>query len=885
MQDVAANRRKDNPLRAAVNRIQAVFRGSVDQSQCFSAVLEELCDLSNSPFGFVFELLLMVDGKPKLRCASTYHADARAKAACASNSNSAKAPIAPWMIDINSGTKTFYSLLSYNQAAIYTRYQLEEFPFDPSWPQINNLLAIPIHNGTKTVAILGLCNSTFPYTLKFHQRCKPLLTALSSTLTALENQDENTQYETKGLLRRDSWFENYLALEINAPIGLITLDNELTILRINPAGEQIFKLSHSAYIGLHISALIPERYPNEHSTQTFCIGSQNKTHTLHGLNDHNELFAIEVKTSAFEERFNHRLLLMITDISELQHTKNRMNSEIQRFRALADLAPIGILQTNAKWETTYVNNRWLQMCGTSKLGSDGHEWCRIFHPNDAEEIITELHRRLINGKIFEHECRIIRTDNQQIWGLLHAQPLLDGNGAVSGFLATLTDNTYFHDSEIKLRELAEKDALTKLANRSLLLSRLDHALTRIYRKGSLALLSLDLDGFKNVNDSLGHDAGDELLIQVAQRLAHCVRVEDTISRIGGDEFILLLEGLADASTAADISEKVLTCLRAPFQIGQHEVFISGSIGICYAVSGRDNTSKTLLKQADMALYQAKAEGRNNYQYFSPDLDQASRTRMELGSNLNRALVLEEFEVFYQLQARVATGELVGLEALLRWNHPKRGLLVPDEFISLLEDIGIMGPVSRWLWQSSFQQLRAWIDRGFLPADEVMSVNISPRQFRDPLLIDSMAIALADAAINPSNVVVEITETALMQENTETHKALKALKCLGVRIALDDFGTGYSSLSYLKKYPIDIIKIDRSFIMDLLADQEDVAITQAVLALARSLKLEVIAEGVENNTTLQKLKSWECDIYQGYLLNRPMPSDQMVQLFTSHSHIT
>ncbi len=196
MQDVVASRRKDNLLRAAVNRIQTVFRGSNDQNQCFSAVLEELCDLSNSPFGFVFELVLMADGKPKLRCASLYHADARAKAACASNSNNAKAPIAPWMIDINSGTKTFYSLLSYNQAAIYTRYQLEEFPFDPSWPQINNLMAIPIHNVTKTVAIMGLCNSTFPYTLGFHQRCKPLLTALSSALTALEHQHEDIHTET-----------------------------------------------------------------------------------------------------------------------------------------------------------------------------------------------------------------------------------------------------------------------------------------------------------------------------------------------------------------------------------------------------------------------------------------------------------------------------------------------------------------------------------------------------------------------------------------------------------------------------------------------------------------------------------------------------------------
>lgn len=447
---------------------------------------------------------------------------------------------------------------------------------------------------------------------------------------------------------------------------------------------------------------------------------------------------------------------------------------------------------------------------------------------------------------------------------------------MNGFLATLQDNSFQHETAERLRQIAEHDSLTGLANRTLFFRRLEDALENTSKTGSIALIALDLDGFKNINDSLGHDAGDQMLIDVSQRLLACARPADTVARVGGDEFYIIIDTPSSITQVDKIAESVLRRLSTPFRVGQQEMFVTASAGISFGYSKQSTTVKSLLKQADLALYSAKDSGRNNFQYYSPELEQASRQKLELGNGLHRALGRTEFEVHYQAQADISTKKLTGFEALLRWQHPLKGLVPPGEFIPLLEETGLILPVSRWLFHISFQQLKRWIKAGLVDENCTMAVNISPRQFRDKTLLQSIKGAITDAGLLGKNIVVEITETSLIQEQLQTREILENLRAMGVKIALDDFGTGYSSLSYLKKFPIDIIKIDRSFVKDSLDDRDDAAITQAVIALAKSLGLKVLAEGVDKSELLSLLEQWGCHCYQGYLLNKPKNGKNIVE---------
>ncbi len=556
------------------------------------------------------------------------------------------------------------------------------------------------------------------------------------------------------------------------------------------------------------------------------------------------------------------------------------NDELKRFKdlyvILAETAPVGVLQANESLETNYVNQQWLSLCDLTEEDVQGFNWANILH-DDTKIVIDEVFDRLCKGEDFITDCQILNKDEQFIWLQFIAKPILDDHQQFKGFLALLVDNTHYLTSESKLKEIAEQDDLTKLPNRGSLMARLSDAIQRIKKQGALSLLSLDLDGFKNINDSLGHDAGDKLLIEVSDRIKKVLRNTDFLARLGGDEFIIILERIPDAEIASIIAEKILQTLSQPFIISRQEVFVSASIGICFAVSGNKPSVQTLLKQADMALYRAKENGRNNYQYYTPELDAISRKRLDLANGLHMALQKGEFAVYYQLQADVGTNKVVGLEALLRWCHPNKGIISPLDFVPLLEEIGLISKVSLWLIHQSLKQLRRWINKGLLEKNAVISVNLSQRQFRDTDIVNALKKALSEENLKGENLVIEITENTLMQENPEMINVLKVLQEIGVRVALDDFGTGYASLSHLKKLPVDIIKIDRSFIKDIMTDEDDNAISKAIISLSHALDLEVIAEGVENKAILKKLKSLKCDLYQGYLLNEPLPFDEIENL--------
>jgi diguanylate cyclase (GGDEF)-like protein len=410
------------------------------------------------------------------------------------------------------------------------------------------------------------------------------------------------------------------------------------------------------------------------------------------------------------------------------------------------------------------------------------------------------------------------------------------------------------------------DALTGLPNRALFLDRLEHALARASRAGTdIAVLFLDLDRFKTVNDSLGHAAGDQLLCAVAERIASCMRTADTAARLGGDEFAVLLEDLASTREAVGVAERIIAALEAPVLVAGREVHVSASIGIATG----DGDSEDLLRHADVAMYRAKAKGKGCYAMFEQGMQAEVIERLELEADLQRAVDRDEIEVFYQPIMRLGSEELAGHEALVRWRHPERGLMSPLSFVPVAEETGLIVPVGRFVLREACRQAAAW--QAMVPGDLTMNVNLSGRQLEDPALVGEVSSILRETGLPAGRLVLEITETVLMQDTEATIERLRSLRALGVRLAVDDFGTGYSSLRYLNRFPLDVLKMAKPFVDGLATQSEDPALARAIIDLGSSLGLQIVAEGIEGADQLVQLRRLGCPLGQGFLFSRPMPA--------------
>jgi diguanylate cyclase (GGDEF)-like protein len=427
----------------------------------------------------------------------------------------------------------------------------------------------------------------------------------------------------------------------------------------------------------------------------------------------------------------------------------------------------------------------------------------------------------------------------------------------------------------RVHHIAFHDDLTSLPNRLMLNQRLDQALSRHRRAGSqLAILFMDLDRFKVINDSLGHEVGDVLLRQVADRLRAQSRDGDTVARMGGDEFVVLIENLENRDQISACARRLVEQLRAPYRLGNNDCHVTLSIGISvFPSDGSD--SKALLKAADVAMYRAKDMGRDNYQYYLPSMNVHTLERLELESDLSRALERGEFLLYYQPKVEIATGLITGTEALLRWNHPLRGLVPPMDFISLAEETGLIVPIGEWVLATACAQNKSWQDQALTKLG--IAVNLSARQFADSMLLPKLTRIIHTSGLDPSSLELEITESVVMSHGESAVVVLEKLKSIGVQIAIDDFGTGYSSLGYLKRFPIDTLKMDRSFIRDIPSDSGDVKIARAIIAMAHALRLKVVAEGVERAEQLKFLRAQRCDAAQGYFLFRPLPVDEVTEV--------
>lgn len=457
-----------------------------------------------------------------------------------------------------------------------------------------------------------------------------------------------------------------------------------------------------------------------------------------------------------------------------------------------------------------------------------------------------------------------------------AREIQAANEQLSRINLELADLVAQKDSHIE--RIAHYDPVSSLPNRLLFCDRLKQAMAHAQRYDKLvAVIAMDLDRFKTINDTFGHPIGDRLLHAVAERLANHVREGDTVSRMGGDEFTFVLTDLDDTHHAGDVAQKILRSLAdVPFMLEDKEIFISTSMGISvYPWDGHDTT--TLIKNADAALYHAKSEGRNNFQYYAREMNASAMQRLTLESALRRALEREEFLLYYQPQVDLASGRIIGLEALLRWQRPEHGLVAPGEFIPLLEETGLIVPVGEWVLHAACRQGRMW-QQADLPPIRI-AVNLSALQFRQPDLVGMVARILAETGLDPSSheLELELTESLLMKNVEKTAATLHRLHEMGVKLSIDDFGTGYSSLSYLKRFPLNSLKIDQSFVRDLSSNPDDAAIVSAIISLGHGLKLNVIAEGVETAEQLAYLREMKCDEMQGFLFSRPIPASEITLL--------
>ncbi len=457
-----------------------------------------------------------------------------------------------------------------------------------------------------------------------------------------------------------------------------------------------------------------------------------------------------------------------------------------------------------------------------------------------------------------------------------AAPLHDDKGRLTGAVLIIRDVTERKRAEEKLRQLAYHDSLTGLPNRALLQILVGQALAHTQRHGAQgAVLFVDLDRFKTINDTLGHATGDQLLKAVAARLTRVLRQSDTVARIGGDEFTILIEEIEQPQDAAHVAEKILSALAEPFDLAGQELFISASIGISiFPTDGHDLQS--VLKNADTALYRVKDQGRNGYAFYQAEMNAAALNQLAIENSLRRALQREEFILYYQPKVASTNGRVIGVEALLRWHHPELGLVPPGQFLSLAEETGLIVPIGEWTLRTACQQAKTWLTQHHLPPLRV-AVNLSNRQFRQPDLVAMVARVLAETALPASALELELTETVIMQDRETAIAKLQALKQMGVFISIDDFGTGYSSLEYIRHLHVDGIKIDRSFVRAAHIDEKDEAIVKAIVTLAHSLSIRVTAEGVETVEQHGFMRACECDETQGFYFGHPMAPDAFLRL--------
>ena len=570
----------------------------------------------------------------------------------------------------------------------------------------------------------------------------------------------------------------------------------------------------------------------------------------------------------------------VRNIIEREVARKELFTEKERAQVTLNSIGDAVLSTDNLGNVTYLNVVAENMTGWTRQEALGRPLGEVFQivdgathkpsPNPMDLAIQQ--NRTVG---LSANCILVRRDGYESAIEDSAAPIHDRDGQVTGAVIVFHDVSMARSMVLEMSHLAQHDVLTDLPNRLLLTDRMNQAIALARRNNhQLAVLFLDIDGFKHINDSLGHTVGDRLIQSVASRLLTCVRKSDTVSRQGGDEFVILLPVVAHAADGGISAAKIISELRKPHPTGEHVLRITVSIGLStYPEDGED--AETLIKNADTAMYHAKKSGRDNFQFFRSDMSLQAVERQSLEGQLRYALERNELALQYQPKVNLKTGEITSVEALVRWQHPERGMLLPGQFLTIAQDTGMIVAIGQWVVREACRQTREWLDAGILAVP--VAVNISSEEFRSEHLVKTVQEALRDTCLEPRYLEIELTETALMRDAESTATALKQLKAIGVRLAVDDFGTGYSSLSYLTRFSIDSLKLDRSLVRDIMGNAENAIVIGAVIGMGRDLEHRVIAEGVETAEQLAFLQSRNCEEGQGYYFSRPVDAELFAKL--------
>ena len=578
----------------------------------------------------------------------------------------------------------------------------------------------------------------------------------------------------------------------------------------------------------------------------------------------------------------NRFVGVAEDITKRKEAEEALKKSEEQFRLTFEMAPIGMAITTLDGKFKRVNQALCDSLGYTSQELLQFSFTDISYPEDIE-LHLSLEKKLAEGKEedFQIEKRYLAKDNRVVDTLLKVVIVRDSNGKPLHFNNQILDITERKQMERQLLHDALHDGLTQLPNRALFMDRLEQQLkrTQTQEQYEFAVLFLDLDRFKVVNDSVGHLIGDKLLIEIARRLEECINPTDTVARLGGDEFTILLENIQSIEEATLVAERIYHALALPFHLDGYELFTSASIGIALSSDGYEKP-EDILRDADLTMYSAKEQGKARYEVFDPSMHKLAINRLQLETDFRRGLERQEFRVYYQPITSLVTGNLSGFEALARWQHPTRGLVSPTEFIPIAEETGLIVSFGNWLLKEACQQLRNWQVKYNLHPPLKISVNLSGKQLKEPSLVDQIDAILQETGLEGQFLKLEITESILMGNLETATKILLALREKKIQLSIDDFGTGYSSLSYLHRFPVNTLKIDRSFIEQMQSNQGNSAIVKTIVTLAHLLNMDVIAEGIETTSQLAQLKLLKCEHGQGYYFSKPLTKEEAEELIAS-----
>ncbi|MES9898083.1 MAG: PAS domain S-box protein [Sedimenticola sp.] len=864
---------QDHDLLAAISHLRSLYIGDQPSELVFDSALTDILQLTNSSSGYIAELRIDENGRR--------YQQALAISNVAWNEETRRF----YEENAPSGFR-FYEFDGLNAAAIVTGGPV--IANDPAQdtrrcarlpeghPSLDTFLGLPLYRGEKIIGSIGLSNCPGGYDEAIAEYLKPLLESYSQLIDAYGA--DQAKLEAERAVHESS--EQLRTITSSAKDAIVMMDPAGCISYWNPAAEKIFDytteeaLGHSAH---HL--LAPEKYKGafEQGIARFLATGDGmavgKTLELTARRKGNEEFPIEISLSAVQLKGQWNAIAIIRDITERKVVETRLHQASTVF----DSSHNGVMIVGADTNIVAVNKAFTQITGYSEadilgktpriLSSGQHD--RAFFQSMWSAIAEsgswsgEIYNRRKNGEIYPQWLSISSVNNDA--------------GELTQYVAIFTDLSQLKHSEYELQRYMHYDPLTKLPNRRLLEERLSHALERARRrKRGLAVMLLDLDRFKEINESFGMTTGDALIQEVAQRVSARLRKEDTLARLGGDELLVVLEDAGESHHVLEVAHKTLAVLEPSFRIEDNEIFLTASMGISLYPDNAD-TVASLIGMADTAMYRAKGQGRNFAMFYSDELSQSTFKRLSLEADLRHALERGELELYYQPQQFLADGSLAGLEALMRWNHPTRGMISPGEFIPVAEAGDLIEPMGAWALQEACRQMAAWRSAGI--AIPRVAVNLSPRQIGEPL-VQNVTRLLQEHALPASALELEITESAIMDDPEAAGRTLAALNSLNVELAIDDFGTGYSSLAYLQRFKVQRLKIDRAFVSGLPGDENQAALCRAIISMAEALRLETVAEGIETPEQRKFLEQAGCNIGQGFLLSRPVPVAKLEGLIQS-----